>query len=294
MAERAEQQSTTSLPWWGRVCRAGWKVVRFFWAIFILTLVLPKAVDVLFSDKPLQSLPNLWPILEAIVHHPVWTLLTFLGLFVLTGLFWFGSREGVTTTQGTISEHDRIHMLRRLRLRYEQMLAQSLQGVVQVELDLASRSAAVQNAASLSFRLPDQPEQPLPPHTSIREAYELAQQELLILGEPGAGKSTLLLELAHHLIERAEQDTIQPLPVLLPLSSWATNRRFLHGWLVEQMALLYNVPRSLSHQWLQTKQLLPLLDGLDEMEASARENACSLSSFVAGPMSMKPLRRVSG
>ena len=119
MAERAEQQSTTSLPWWGRVCRAGWKVVRFFWAIFILTLVLPKAVDVLFSDKPLQSLPNLWPILEAIVHHPVWTLLTFLGLLLLTGLFWFGSRERATTTQGTLPEHDRISMLRRLRLRYE-------------------------------------------------------------------------------------------------------------------------------------------------------------------------------
>jgi energy-coupling factor transporter ATP-binding protein EcfA2 len=150
------------------------------------------------------------------------------------------------------------------------MLVQSLQGAVQVELGLASRSAAVQNAASLSFRLPDQPEQPLPPHTSIREAYELAQQELLILGEPGAGKSTLLLELAHHLIERAEQETTQPLPVLLPLSSWATNRRPLHEWLVEQMALLYDVPRSLSQQWLQTKQLLPLLDGLDEMEASAR------------------------
>src|SRR5258708_4847146 len=168
MAERAEQQSTTSLPWWVSTCRAGWKVVRFFWAIFLLTLVLPKAVDVLFSDKPLRSLPNLWPILEAIVHHPVWTLLTFLGLLLLTGLFWFGSRERTTTTQGTLSQHDRIYMLRRLRLRYEQMLAQSLQGAVQVELGLTSRSAAVQNSANLSFRLPDQPDQPLSPPPSLR------------------------------------------------------------------------------------------------------------------------------
>lgn len=177
MAERAEQQSTTSLSWRVRVCRVGWEAVRYFWATFLLTLVLPKAVEMLFSDKPLRALPNLWPILKAVIDHPVWTLLTFLGLLLLTGLFWFGSRERATTTQGTLSEHDRIYLLRRLRLRYEQMLAQSLQGAVQVELDLASRSAAVQNAASLSFRLPDQPEQPLPPHTSIREAYELAQQE---------------------------------------------------------------------------------------------------------------------
>jgi len=161
-------------------------------------------------------------------------------------------------------------MLRRLRLRYEQLLAQSLQGAVQMELGLASKPAAVQNAVGLSLRLPDQPEQALPLHTSISEAYELAQHELLILGEPGAGKSTLLLELAHYLIERAEQDATQPLPVLLPLSSWATNRRPLQEWMAEQFVLLYDVPRSLSQQWLQARQLLPLLDGLDEMEDSAR------------------------
>src|SRR6266699_2998338 len=269
MAERAKQQSTTSLPWWVRTCRAGWKVVRFFWAIFILTLVLPKAVEVLFSDKPLRSLPNLWPILEAIVHYPVWTTLTFLGLLLLTGLFWFGSRESTTTTQGTLSEQNRTHMQRRLRLRYEQMLAQSLQGAVQVELGLASKPAAVQNAVGLSLRLPDQPEQALPLHTSISEAYELAQHELLILGEPGAGKSTLLLELALHLTRQAEQDATQPLPIVLPLSSWAVSRRPLQDWLSEQFAHLYNVSRDLSRQCIQGQQLLPLLDGLDEMQPAA-------------------------
>jgi NACHT domain len=139
-----------------------------------------------------------------------------------------------------------------------------------VELGLASRPAAVQNAASLSLRLPDQPEQPLPSHTSIIEAYGLAQQELLILGKPGAGKSTFLLELAHHLVQQAEQDAMQLLPVLLPLSSWAVSRRPLQDWLGEQITLLYGVPRSLSQQWIQAELLLPLLDGLDEMEEAAR------------------------
>jgi hypothetical protein len=185
-----------------------------------VTLVLPKVVDVLFSEKALQSLPNLWPILEVIIDHPIWTLLTFLGLLLLTGLFWFGSRQRTTTAQRALTEQDRFYMLRRLRLRYEQMLAQSLQGAVQVELGLAQRSAAVQNAASLSLRLPDQPDQPLPDHASIIDAYNLAQYNLLILGEPGAGKSTLLLELSRYLVQQAEQDAAQPLPVLLPLSSW--------------------------------------------------------------------------
>ncbi len=267
MAEPAGQQSTTLLPWWVRVCRVGWKVVRYFWATFLLTLVLPKAVEMLFSDKPLRSLPNLWPLLEVIIDHPLWTLLTFLGLLVLTGLFWFGRRERTTTTRSTLSEH---YMLKRLRRYYKQMLSQSLQGAVQVELGLAERPTAVQNAVSLSLHLPSPPEQLLSPHTSIIQAYELAQRELLILGEPGAGKSTQLLELAHHLVEQAERDVTQPLPVLLPLSSWATKRPPLHEWLVEQVTLLYHVPKGLSQQWLQGEQLLPLLDGLDEVEVSQR------------------------
>jgi NACHT domain len=224
----------------------------------------------LFSEKSLRSLPTLWPILEAILDHPFWTLLTFLGLLLLTGLFWLGSRGRSPTPQRALSEHDRVYMLKRLRFQYKQMLAQSLQGVVQIELGLASRSAAVQNVASLSLRLPDQPEQLLPPSTSIVQAYELAQQELLILGEPGAGKSTQLLELAHHLVEQAKHDAAQPLPIVLPLSSWATTHPPLHDWLVEQVALLYHVPKGLSLQWLQGEQLLPLLDGLDEMETSQR------------------------
>ena len=63
-------------------------------------------------------------------------------------------------------------MLRRLRVRYEQILAQSLQGAVQLELGLAERPTAIQNAVSLALRLPHQPEQLLPAHTSILQAYE--------------------------------------------------------------------------------------------------------------------------
>ena len=61
-----------------------------------------------------------------------------------------------------MSTRDRERMLERLHVRYEQMLAQSLQGAVQIELGLAYRPAAIQNAVSLSLRLPEKPEQILP------------------------------------------------------------------------------------------------------------------------------------
>ena len=66
-------------------------------------------------------------------------------------------------------------MLRRLRLRNEQLIAQSWQGAVLVELGLAARLSTVQNAISHSLRLPDQQEQLLPPRTTIVQAYEMAQ-----------------------------------------------------------------------------------------------------------------------
>jgi len=145
-------------------------------------------------------------------------------------------------------------------------------------LGLAERPTAVQ-AASLVLRLPDQSEQLPDPHTSIVQAYERAQQELLILGEPGAGKSTQLLVLAKHLLEQAEQDGTQPLPVVLPLSSWATKQLPLHNWLVEQVALLYNVSGRVSQQWLQREWLLPLLDGLDEVEEAKRPACIAAINF---------------
>ena len=44
----------------------------------------------------------------------------------------------------------------------------------------------------------------------------------------------------------------------------------MEDWLSEQLFLVYHVPRQVSQQWVHEEQILPLLDGLDEMEESAR------------------------
>ncbi len=190
-----------------------------------------------------------------------------------------------------VSQQNRIRMLRRLRRVYEDLRIQSLQGAAQIELGLASRPTAIQiNAANLFRHLPDhdQLEQPLSPGTSIIQVYEQARGELLILGEPGSGKSTLLLELADNLVQRAEQDDVYPLPILLPLSSWAINRPPLQDWLGEQLALVYDIPRSISQQWIQAEMVIPLLDGLDEMETSARV-ACIAAINIYHREHLQPL-----
>lgn len=175
--------------------------------------------------------------------------------------------------RASIEEQNRERMLLRLRRSYEELFTQSLQGVTQIELGLADKPDAVQNAATLLFRAGTRPEQLLPPGTSILDVYDEAAHELLILGKPGSGKSTLLVELARQLAGRAEADDTHPLPVILPLSSWATKCPPLEIWLVEQVAQIYHVPQNIAEHWIGEDQLLPLLDGLDEMEETAR-SAC--------------------
>jgi hypothetical protein len=161
-------------------------------------------------------------------------------------------------------------MLERLRRTYEELLTQSLAGVTQIELGLAGRPDAVQNAVTLLFQTSTRPQRPLPPGTSILHVYDEAAHELLILGQPGAGKSTLLVELAQQLVGRAETDETHPLPIILPLSSWADRHPVLQVWLVEQVAKIYDVPKKVARLWVDEGRILPLLDGLDEVEETAR------------------------
>jgi len=243
-------------------------VLSFVWGTLIVGIVIGTIANL---NTTTTEIP---PAKLFIVHLALTYALLFwssLGLLaLLTMLSWLGSREEQALPMRPLSKQDREGMLRRLHRRYEQLLSQSLQGAVQLELGLAERSEVVQDVLGLALHLPDQPEALLSPHASISEVYELAQQELLILGEPGAGKSTLLLELARYLVEQAKQDATRPLPILLPLSSWAVSRRPLDEWLGEEIVRLYVIPRSLSQQWIQAEQVLLLLDGLDEMAEAAR------------------------
>lgn len=181
--------------------------------------------------------------------------------------------SGQHTRAAALHQQNRRRMLERLLHAYGELLEYSLQQIVWIELGLAGMPDAVQNATNRLVCLSQQDAQTVPPGTSILEVYEMSEGELLILGEPGAGKSTLLLYLAQKLVQRAEQEEAHPLPVVLRLSSWAERRPALEDWMSDQLALTYDVSQKLSRQWVHDEQILPLLDGLDEMDAASR-SAC--------------------
>ncbi|MFL6114649.1 MAG: NACHT domain-containing protein [Catenulispora sp.] len=122
-------------------------------------------------------------------------------------------------------------------------------------------------------RVPDRVPKPIPPGTRISHIFEEQAGALLILGAPGTGKTTFLLELTQDLLDRADQDDSQPIPVVFPLSSWAARRQPLAEWLVTELNQRSYVPKKVARRWVKTEQILPLLDGLDEVAAEHRK-AC--------------------
>lgn len=190
------------------------------------------------------------------------------GALRILGQFTSGSPR--PTGAQTLQQQNRIRMLQRLQRSYNDLMQQSLQGIAWLELRLTKMPAAVQNVSSFFFRGSRSTEQLLPSGVSIQQIYDEAAQELLILGEPGVGKSILLLHLAQQLVVRAEAEENFPLPILLPLSSWAIKRLPLRDWIIEQLTQIYYIPRSLSEQWVGGNAILPLLDGLDEVAEVSR------------------------
>jgi transcriptional regulator with XRE-family HTH domain len=153
------------------------------------------------------------------------------------------------------------------------VLEYSLHGAALVALGLHEQPDALATPWRLVFEQPPRPAHPLPGGTRITQVYDQAGAELLILGEPGSGKTTLLLELARDLLQRAGPDQTHPMPVVLNLSSWAIKRQPIAEWLVDEVNDKYQVPRRIARQWVAADQLLPLLDGLDEV-APAYQVSC--------------------
>jgi len=150
------------------------------------------------------------------------------------------------------------------------VLQPSLYGAALISLGLREQPEIISNPWRLATQETDQPAHLTPAGTRITQVYAEADGELLILGEPGAGKTTLLLELARDLLERAQQDETCPMPVVFNLVSWAVKRQPIADWLIEELNTKYQVAPRLAQSWVDTDQILLLLDGLDEVPQEHR------------------------
>ncbi len=169
---------------------------------------------------------------------------------------------------------NRTRMLNRVQAIWiDGVFEPSLQGAAPIALEVQKKPNVVMTPLWQVLREFDKTGPFSSATTSIVQVYDHASGEVLILGEPGAGKTTLLLELTRDLLDRAHQDESHPIPVVFPLSSWAKKRLPLTEWLASELSSRYQVPLLLANSWIEADQVLPLLDGLDEVDAPYRE-AC--------------------
>jgi hypothetical protein len=173
--------------------------------------------------------------------------------------------------RATGADRNRASMLEKVRTIWiTGFLDQSMFRETRIVLGLSERTDVLARPLDLLVKRPDEGERPLPSGTEVVDVYDTMDGALLILGAPGAGKTTLLLELARDLLARATADSTHPIPVVFPLSTWSQSRKPVVQWLVDELNLRYDVPRKIAHEWVATDQVLPLLDGLDEIKAEQR------------------------
>ncbi len=136
------------------------------------------------------------------------------------------------------------------------------------------------------------PRSPVPPVAEpIYDFFEKRVRTLLILGEPGAGKTIALLELARELGRLARASSEMPIPVVFNLASWRrdlVNRVLpaqprpwqLADWMAGQLQSAYGASETQAVNWVD--QILPLLDGLDEVAADYRADCVeAINAYLA-------------
>jgi NACHT domain len=152
-----------------------------------------------------------------------------------------------------------------------------------ITLELEERPTAVAHPASGAEEFAAESGQILPSGTDIADLfYDMGDgRNLLILGDKGAGKTISLLKITEKLIARAEEDLSQLIPVVFNLSSWITERSDIDEWLVQELKSSYQTDKTLAEKWIKDKQLLLLLDGLDEVKNEYRLDCISaLNKFI--------------
>ena len=154
------------------------------------------------------------------------------------------------------------------------ILQASLPDDLMLELGLTERPAMVTRPLDVYIQPSDRTDRAPAPGARLIDIFDRLDRALLILGAPGAGKTTQLLILARDLLQRAAGDSEHPIPVVFPLSSWAERQPSLSEWLVEALSEQYGVPLKLGQAWVEADQILPLLDGLDEVAQKDRA-ACA-------------------
>ena len=125
----------------------------------------------------------------------------------------------------------------------------------------------------------------------------LPSGRMTVLGGPGTGKTVLAVQLTLDLLGDRDSvmDAVQPVPVMLKASGWDPEMAF-GRWLATQLHISYGLKPRVSRALVEGGCVLPLLDGLDEMDragGAARNADAALSQLNEPPWGNRHVVAVS-
>ena len=169
----------------------------------------------------------------------------------------------------------RYQLLQEVKNEVKQFRLQSPHREVLTQLVRETPPLKMRRIWDIEAKVGNRPSFRLSSHCGILPIFDRIGGKLLILGGNGSGKTTTLMGLAKVLVKRALNDEGEPIPMLLNLCTWKDGEQPIENWIVEQLEIKYNIPPELGKNWIEHLQILPLLDGLDEVVAEQR-NQCIL------------------
>jgi|GEM_PF-2606402 len=169
--------------------------------------------------------------------------------------------------------HDRQVVLSKVRNFWVKgVLENSLHGKVVLELGLEERPESIAQPWGLAWESTQTKRHLVRAGVPAIDLFDKlgTGATLLILGTPGSGKTITLLQITSELIARAEADPNYAIPVVFNLSAWAGQP--LDTWLAAELSNSYQLPQQIGRQWIESQELILMLDGLDEVAEYRRES----------------------
>lgn len=127
----------------------------------------------------------------------------------------------------------------------------------------------------------------------------LDRGRLVVVGEPGAGKTIMVLQLVLDLLRSPVGDGARPIPLRLSPSSFlagtlgpdtpeALRDRF-GEWLVDSLVATYGVEVGAARELVAEGWVLPVLDGLDEMDREEKDSDDGPAGFPRAQVLLRAL-----
>ncbi len=168
-------------------------------------------------------------------------------------------------TSSRVQLQNRQKLLLQVQNEVKQYRLQSLHRAVLTHLAQETPPLKMRRTWDVELKVSHHPSVRLTADRGIIQVFDRLNGRLLILGSPGSGKTTTLIGLAKVLVSRARTDAEEPIPVLLNLLTWKNQDQEIIDWIIEQLQIKYGIAVYVSQDWIQQLQILPLLDGLDEL-----------------------------